>query len=460
MKRYQSIMLFLILGILLFTCGKTNVSAETVTGKLGDNITWKLEMETGLLTISGKGDMLDCKHKKIPTVWPGDPSCWFDFDDHMWHNTGEQEEAVKKVVIEEGVTSITAHAFHDCINLETIVIPDSVTRIEHCAFYDCYNLREINIPDKVTVIEDYAFDGCGLKKIKLPKNLKKIGYRAFRCCDFKQISIPSSVEIIEANAFEGCLDLEKVTWEGKSRLQEIKTWAFIDCNIKKLVIPASVTKIQDSMAVNGAYEIKVEKGNKKYKSKDGVLFSKDGKTLICYPRKRKAKTYKIPKGVRTIGTSAFYYMFEEDLGYHNLKKITMPDSVRVIKSRAFNNLADVKIERLSKNLKRIEENAFIGCDIMSLKLPDSLVYIGDLCFQNKKGTIVIPKNVKEIHSFSIPPKVKKVVVKSKKIKNLSKKAFFTWNKKVTIVLPKSKKTAYKKLFTKKRLGKKMKFIYQ
>ncbi len=459
MKRYQPIIRFLILGIILLSWGKTNVSAETVTGKLGDNITWKLEMETGLLTISGKGDMLDCKHNKIPTAWPGDPSCGYEYYEQMWRSTWEQQWTVKKVVIEEGVTSIAAHAFHDCSNLQTIVIPDSVTRIEHCAFYDCYNLRQVDIPDKVTVIEDYVFDGCNLEKVKLPPNLKKIGYRAFTGCELKKISIPASMEIIEARAFDECLDLEKVTWEGKSRLREIKTEAFLDCNIKKLTIPASVTKIQDSTAVSGAYAIKVEKGNKKYKSKDGVLFSKDGKTLICYPRKRKVKTYRIPKGVRTIGTSAFYYMLEIDLGYHHLKKITMPDSVRVIKSRAFNNLADVKIERLSKNLKRIEKDAFLGCDIMSLKLPDSLVYIGDLSFGNIKGTIVIPKNVKEIDDFSVPPKVKKVVVKSKKIKSISKKAF-TWNKKVTFVLPKSKKAAYKKLFTKKRLGKKMKFIYQ
>ncbi len=460
MKPYKSIIRFLILGIMLLSWGKTNVSAETVTGKLGDNITWKLEMETGLLTISGKGDMLDCKHKKIPTEWAGYPSCVHEYSEQMWDSTWERSMAVKKVVIEEGVTSIAAHAFQGSDNLETVVIPDSVTRIEHCAFSYCYSLRQVDIPDKVTVIKDYTFDGCiGLEKVKLPKNLKNIGYRAFRYCrELKQISIPASVEVLEEEAFKECNELEKVTWKGKSRLREIKTKAFLGCNIKKLTIPASVTKIQDSLAVHGTYKIKVEKGNKKYKSKNDVLFTKDGKTLICYPKKKKGNTYRIPNGVRTIGDSAFYNLIQQK-GYPYLKKITMPDSVRVIKSYAFRTLTDVKIKRLSKNLKRIEEDAFLGCEIMSLKLPDSLVYIGDLILGNIKGTIVIPKNVKEIDDFSVPPKVKKVVVKSKKIKSISKKAF-TWNKKVTFVLPKSKKAAYKKLFTKKRLGKKMKFIYQ
>ncbi len=462
MKRWKITVLCLIFGMVFLTCGRMDVSADMVTGKLGDNITWKLEMESGLLTISGKGDMLDCKHKKIST-WEGETSCYYEYDDQIWGRTLEEEWAVKKVVIEEGITSIAAHAFADCNNLTSIVIPDSVTRIEHSAFACCYSLRQIRIPDKVTVIEDYTFHGGSLEKVKLPKNLKKIGYRAFdECRDLKEISIPQNVEIIEEKAFEYCEKLKKVTWEGKSRLREIKKLAFQDCDIKKLTIPASVTKIANGSAIGGAYEIKVEKGNKKYKSKNGVVFTKDGKTLVRYPKKKKGSSYKIPNGVRTIGDSAFDDLIQQK-GYQYLKKITMPDSVRVIKSHAFdfpyNDLPDVKIERLSKNLKRIEKDAFRGCDIMSLKLPDSLVYIGHLSFGNIKGTIVIPKNVKEIDSFCVPLRVKKVVVKSKKIKSLSKKAF-TWNTKVTFVLPKSKKAAYKKLFTKKRLGKKMKFVYK
>ena len=129
MKRYKSILLFLTFVIMFFTLGKTNVIAETVTGKLGDNSTWKLEMEKGLLTISGKGDMLDCKHKKIPIAWSGDPDCGYEFYEQTWRSTWERELAVKRVEKDEGDTSIAAHAFHGCENLESIVIPYSVTRI-------------------------------------------------------------------------------------------------------------------------------------------------------------------------------------------------------------------------------------------------------------------------------------------------------------------------------------------
>ena len=461
MKRWKTIILFLMFGIALLTYGRMDVSADIVTGKLGTNITWKLE--DGVLTISGKGDMLDCKHKKIST-WEGDISCGYDYYEQLWGRTMEEQEAIKKVVIENGITSIAANAFSYCCNLETIVIPDSVTRIEHAAFHCCYSLRQIRIPDKVTAIEDYTFDGCSLEKVKLPKNLKKIGYQAFDGCrDLKEISIPQNVEIIEEKAFEYCEKLKKVTWEGKSRLREIKRLAFQDCDIKKLVIPASVTKIENGSAIGGAYEIKAEKGNKKYKSKNGVLFSKDGKTLVRYPKKKKSSTYRIPKGVRTIGESAFYDA-TQPANYQKLKKIIMPDSVTVIKSFALEGLSELESIRFSKNLKRIEERSLGGYPISSLKLPDSLVYIGEksIYFRDLKGTLIIPKNVKEIagNGIDLPPNVKKIVIKSKKFKKLSKKAFCSDAKKVTIVLPKSKKSAYKKLFTKKRLGKKMKFIYK
>lgn len=461
MKRWKTTALFLMFGILLVAYGRINVNADTTTGKLGNNITWKLE--NGVLTISGTGDMLDCRHKKIST-WEGELSCGYDYYEQMWKRTMEEQEAIKKVVIEEGITSIAAHAFSYCCNLETIVIPDSVTRIEHAAFYDCRSLHQIRIPDKVTAIEDYTFDGCiALKQVKLSKNLKKIGYQSFGTCRIlREISIPQNVEIIGEKAFEYCEKLEKVIWEGKSRLREIKAWAFQDCNIKKLTIPASVKKIENGTAVGGTYEIKVEKGSKKYKSKKGVLYSKDGKTLVRYPRKKKGNTYKIPKGVNTIGSYAFYDFYGPTSKY--LKKVTMPDSVKVVECCAFEGLEKLKTVRLSKKLKRIEDYAFAMCSITPLKLPDSLVSIGDysLGWGSVKGTIIIPQNVKEMgkYAMNIPPSVKKVVIKSKKIKKISKKAFYSDAKKVTIILPKSKKSAYKKLFTKKSLGKNMKFIYK
>ena len=73
-------------------------------------------------------------------------------------------------------------------------------------------------------------------------------------------------------------------------------------------------------------QIIVDEENENYCSKDGVLFSKDMKELICYPCGKKDKTYHIPEGVKIIKDEAF-------LNVEHLTSITIPDSV--LKSMLF-----------------------------------------------------------------------------------------------------------------------------
>ena len=54
--------------------------------------------------------------------------------DVPWYN---YQEKIKKVVIENGVTSIGGYAFNDCISLTSITIPNSVKSIGSYAFEGC-----------------------------------------------------------------------------------------------------------------------------------------------------------------------------------------------------------------------------------------------------------------------------------------------------------------------------------
>mgnify|MGYP000878221135 CR=1 FL=1 len=67
---------------------------------------------------------------------------------------------VKKIVIEDGVTSIGDSAFSYCSSLTNITIPDSVTSIGAYAFSNCWDLTSITIPDSVTSIGKSAFYKC------------------------------------------------------------------------------------------------------------------------------------------------------------------------------------------------------------------------------------------------------------------------------------------------------------
>ncbi|MCR4690148.1 MAG: chitobiase/beta-hexosaminidase C-terminal domain-containing protein [Lachnospiraceae bacterium] len=86
--------------------------------------------------------------------------------------------------------------------------------------------------------------------------------------------------------------------------------------------------------------------------------------------------------------------------------------------------------------------------------------IGNGAFKNSKfKTIVIPASVKTLGNnlFKGCKKLRKIIVKTKKLTNKSVKsrAFKGVGKKVKVKVPKSKKKAYKKLFRKKGLGKKV-----
>ena len=186
--------------------------------------------------------------------------------------------------------------------------------------------------------------------------------------------------------------------------------------VKKIVIPdeyegVPVTKIADFSATNLEYvtdfsigknvkEIgvwalennqhitayNVDDANEYLCDVDGVIYTKDMKTLLFYPLAKdlvdetnddgsviKVSQYIIPDGVETIRTKAFYKCY-------SLTNIQIPDSV-----------------------KRIEEKAFFRCDkINELRLPQSLEFIGKDAFSYCYGLKVldIPANIKQIDEYA------------------------------------------------------------
>ena len=121
---------------------------------------------------------------------------------------------IKKVVIEDGVTSIGDYAFCECESLTSITIPNSVKSIGHDAFCGCSGLTSVTIPNSVTSIGGNAFYGCtSLTSVTIPNSVTSIGYYAFTCSGLISITIPNSVTSIGNHAFGDCSGLTSITFK-------------------------------------------------------------------------------------------------------------------------------------------------------------------------------------------------------------------------------------------------------
>ena len=118
---------------------------------------------------------------------------------------------IKKAVVSDGITCISAGMFFRHTNLSEVTLPDSVEKIDTNAFYCCYALKALDFPDKLTTIGSKAFFASGIESIALPDTTVSIGAEAFRDCgSLKSISLPNGLEKINRLVFAGCSSVAEI----------------------------------------------------------------------------------------------------------------------------------------------------------------------------------------------------------------------------------------------------------
>ena len=324
-----------------------SASAETTTEPqvwIEDNLTWTLTAD-GTLTISGEGAMKDYNSDDNPSP--------------VYNNSD-----VKKIVIEDGVTSIGAYAFYDCSSLTSITIPKSVTSIGSGVFDKCNNLtvylesgstltsnalgvdeskivsywNEGNLTWKLDANGTLTISGTGamkdyndndnrspiyknssVKKIVVEKGVTSIGESAFEnCSSLTSVMIPDSVISIGTSAFHSCSRLPSITIPDS--VTSIGNFAFEACNsLSSITLSNNITSIG-----NWAFH---------------------GCSLTSIT---------IPDSVTSIGAMAFH-------SCSNLKSITIPDSVTSIESAVFYNCTSLTSITIPDSVTSIGESAFSNC---------------------------------------------------------------------------------------------------
>ena len=191
-------------------------------GAEGDNLIWDLNRKTGVLTITGSGDMADLEGV---ARWGG--ACY----------------EIRSLSLPEGLTSIGGFAFYGCINLAAVDVPEGVTSIGECAFSGCTGLRAVSLPESLTEIGDQVFLGCSdLGSATIPGGVTSLGSGIFAyCTGLNAVSFADGAPYVGQGMFNGCSALTSVELPGSAAV--IQDYAFQYCGFTSFAFPKGLTAI-------------------------------------------------------------------------------------------------------------------------------------------------------------------------------------------------------------------------
>lgn len=175
------------------------------------------------------------------------------------------------------------------------------------------------------------------------------------CEKLKRIVLPLQTTKIEADAFRNCSSLHTIE------------------------VPTLVESIETSAGCTALTEINVQAGNSHYSSKDGVLLSGDGKSILWFPMGKEGE-YTLPSTVTTVGDYAFRncrietFHFADGLtsigkyAFYNssVKEVSLPSTVKQIPTGLFQKCADLTTVHLGKSTELLGDYVFDGCPITNL----------------------------------------------------------------------------------------------
>ena len=279
MKKFLSVLLTLVLALSLFPAAALGATVVD-SGACGEYLTWTLDSD-GTLTISGTGNMTNASYKTNSA------------------SQTDNKPLIKKVIIEDGVTTLISAAFEHCTNLKTVSLGNTLKVISWCAFNDT-GLESISIPASVERIEDKAFlktpsltmitvapanayyssennvlfskdktvlirypsaktdasytipatvktlgnssfNRCTkLTAVTVPEGVTDVGEGVFgNCTGLRTASLPDSLTYLNTGMFNGCTALTSVTLG--NNVKDIYQGAFGECSsLDGLILPGSL----------------------------------------------------------------------------------------------------------------------------------------------------------------------------------------------------------------------------
>lgn len=273
--------------------------------------------------------------------------------------------ALSEISIPDSITQLSAFIFESCKKLVSVQLPETLVSIDAGTFMNCASLKNIVLPDSLVSIGNNAFDGSALTEITLHEGLNEIGISAFNGTNIKELTVPSTVKVV-TNPIGRCKNLTTLNIKGAEKI----SLSMSECNNLEFIDIPDFTRTVKATNYNGTKWYKNQPNGILYLDTAAVGCKNDGSGTGI------TDTLEFAEGTTYIA---------ETVNGNGIKKIIMPDTVRVIDERAFLFFSDLVDIRLSESLEIIGEVAFDGAGFTKIHIPASVREIDTFAFYKCKN---------------------------------------------------------------------------
>lgn len=291
-------------------------------------------------------------------------------------------------------------------NQERAVVPNTVRKIAERAFRDAV-CTDISFENPDVSVGQNAFDSCGwFDKQQDYCVIGNLFYRLKHSVDI--LKVPEHVRRFHEYAFADGVPRHLITpiMPPRHAIYYLKGGHYYGnrnvCRELTITQTSTALNFKNLGELSGLQRIHLPEGHKKYVSEDGVIFSKDRKCLVFYPRGRADALYEIPKGTVKIAREAF-------ANQTDLEEVRMPDTVTMLGMSAFTNCKSLRKVVFSDNIKEIPDSSayqnggvFQSCKALhEVTLPPKLQYLGSFAFcYSGVGKVVFNDRLKQIGEYA------------------------------------------------------------
>ena len=252
-----------------------------------------------------------------------------------------QKNISSKLIISPTIKNLGNGSFSSN-SILALALPDSVTSIGSSSFAG-NNISSLIIPGSIERIEDYTFVSNNISSLVLNEGIKSIGNASFSTNSIKSLKLPDSLTSLDLSF--GGNALEELDTGGGSINIEVGTFSSSQDSLKKLILGNDNSNVEQVMGQNAFNNFSV------------------------------LTDVKINGNIRTISRNAFN---NDTL----LSNVILSPNIEKIDEYAFYRCSSLKNIILPNNLKTIGSYSFNGSKLVSVTIPDSVTYIGEVAFLN------------------------------------------------------------------------------